>query len=123
MIPRSELPKNAADWTDIEISFPRLADDTADSCPVSLHEIMNHVRMESADVGGADPGRLVFIRTAKVGKASFWLWSYHESDGQKCYVVLQTVSDGSNVLGLSEPNGLSPEQYLLADYYDEVYWS
>ena len=51
------------------------------------------------------------------------MWEYAEEGGDLCYVVLRKNPDASTVLGLAEPNGLSPEQYLLADYYDEIYWS
>lgn len=84
---------------------------------------MNYVRMESADTDSAEEASLLFLRTARIGEASYWLWSYTESDGVVCFVTCRQNDDGSNMLSLAEPNGLSPEQYLLADYYDEIYWS
>ena len=122
MIGRDQLPHDAADWVQIQVSLPRLDEDTADSCPASLAELMDYVRMESADTADAETERLTFLRTAKVEECSYWLWTYTESDGDSNYVVFRQNPDGSTKLGLSGPNGLSPEQYLLADYYDEVYW-
>ena len=123
MIARDELPEDAAEWTHVAISFERLAGDSAESCPTSENEVFEYVQMESADTDAADRTRLRFVRTAHVAEAEYWMWEYAEEDGQVCYVVLRRNLDGSTVLGLSEPNGLSPEQYLLADYYEEIYWS
>ncbi len=84
---------------------------------------MEYVRMESADLDESKEESLQFVRTAQVAEEKHWLWTYTESDGQVCYVLLTDRPDGSGCLGLSEPNGLSPEQYMLAEYYDEIYWS
>jgi hypothetical protein len=123
LIRREDLPRDAADWTTVSVSSDRLEADTEDSCPVSRSEIMRYVRMESADTDSASDESLRFVRTAHVYEASYWLWSYTESDGTKCFVAFRRNPDGRTILGLSESNGLSAEQYLLADYYNEVYWS
>jgi hypothetical protein len=123
MIARDQLSDDAADWVQVQVSLPRLNEDTADACPASLAELMDYVRMESGDTADAETERLTFLRTAKIGKSSYWLWTYTEKGGDSNYVVFRENPDGSTELGLSGPNGLSPEQYLLADYYDEVYWS
>lgn len=123
MIRRADLPEDAADWKSVRISFERLQPDREDSCPESRDEIMEYVRMESADTDAAADAALKFLRTARVADASYWLWSYTESDGTMRFVAFRRNEDGSTCLGLAEPNGLSAEQYLLADYYGEVYWS
>ena len=105
------------------VSFPRLTEDTAGSCPASADEVFSYIQMESGDTTSAQRERLQFVRTARVADAKCWLWEYSEEDGRLCYVVFRQNANGSSVLGLSEPNGLSHEQYLLADYYGEVYWS
>ena len=123
MIPREALPDDAADWSSIEVALPRLFDDSPGSCPVSPDDIFEYVQIESGDTDSAERARLVFIRTAEVSDARYWLWQYTESDGEKCFVTFRADPDGTTVLGLASPNGLSEEQYLLAEYYDEVYWS
>jgi hypothetical protein len=120
--PRTELPEDAAEWTTVTVSFPHLEHDTAESCPESLDEIMRYVRAESGDTDRADANRLRFLRTALVGKDTYWLWGYEEEDAARCFVAFRIKEDGSACLGLSQTNGFSPDQYLLADYYDEVYW-
>jgi len=118
MIPRKNLPEDAANWTSVSITFPRLKQDSADSCPESEDHIFDYVRLESADTALSERARFRFVRTARVADIAYWLWEYTEG-----YVVFRQNADGSTILGLSEPNGLSHEQYLLADYYDEIYWS
>jgi len=123
MIRREDLPEDAADWNSVSVSFDRLRPDREDTCPASRNEIMDYVQIESSDTESADDAALKYLRTALVGDASYWLWSYSESDGTLCFVTFCKSADGSTILGLAEPNGLSEEQYLLADYYGEVYWS
>lgn len=120
---RSSLPEDAAEWTSVSVSFPRLKDDSASSCPETVEEIMAYVRTESGDTNNAEQNRLSFLRTAQIAKCKYWLWRYQEYDGAECFVVFRLKPDGSTSLGLSETNGLSPEQYLLAEQYDKIYWS
>lgn len=120
---RDELPEDAAHWTTVQIAFPRLSPDTPASCPIPRKDVMDYVRLESADTNEASEKSLVFLRTAEVDEAKCWLWQYTESDGELCYVLVSQDSSGSISLGLAAQNGLSAEQYLLAEHYDEVYWS
>jgi hypothetical protein len=123
MIPRDELPEDAADWRDIVISLPRLAEDSARSCPSSENAIFEYVQMEAADLDDTHRSRLVFSRTAQVADAQYWLWTYTESDGEEVFVTYRSNPDGSSCVGLASPNGLGVEQFMLAENYGEVYWS
>lgn len=123
MISRSELPEDAAEWASITVDLPRQEPDLPDSCPVPMIEIIDYIKAESADAGDVDEGRLSFIRTALVNQDRYWIWSYKERDGAECFIVARLKQDGSIGLCLSSPNGLNPEQYMLADYYDEIYWA
>jgi hypothetical protein len=88
-----------------------------------MDEIFAYIKMESADAERAERSRLSFIRTAQVGDARYWLWSYKELDGENAYVTCCVEPDGSMELALADANGLNAEQFLLAEYYDEVYWA
>ncbi len=123
MIQRKDLPDDPVEWNSIAVSFGRLAEDTPESCPCPVDEVFAHVLTESGDADQANRDRLAFLRTARVGECDFWIWVYTEQDGEDVFVTYQLNSDGSSVLGLASPNGLSPEQFMLAEYYDEVYWS
>ena len=123
MISRSELPEDAADWSSVAISFPRLSKDDPHSCPCSIDEVFAYVKAESGDRERTDRRRLTFVRTAQVADARYWLWSYKETDGEVAYVTCRVEVDDSMELGLAKANGLNAEQFLLAEYYDEVYWA
>ena len=124
MIPsRSELPEDAADWGSVNIDFPRLSPDSAETCPLPLDQVVDYVKMESGDTDSASGDRLSFIRTALVDSEKYWLWKYVENDGAECLVFVRQGGEGRLMTSLTNSNGLSPEQYLLADYFDEVYWS
>lgn len=122
MLRREDLPEDAEDWSSIEVELDPLPPEQQ-RCPVELSEVVDYVRRESADTDAASAERLEFVRHARLGEARAWLWRYTESDGTACYVSVHIDADGTSVLGLCEPNGLSPEQFLLAEHYDEVYWS
>jgi|RhiMetdeSRZDD1v2_1073273.scaffolds.fasta_scaffold239025_2 hypothetical protein len=123
MIVREELPDDAAEWSSVRVTFDRLPLDTQESCPCTVADVFEYVQLESTDADHADRYRLAFVRTAQVVDARFWLWTYTESDGEQVFVTYQLKSDDSSVLGLASPNGLDAEQFMLAEYYDEVYWS
>lgn len=122
LIPRDQLPYDAEDWKKVEVDFAYLPDNTEKSCPISLKELMEYIRMESADTDKASEESLSFIRTALIKKNKCWIWKYTESDGELCYVTFWKKSWRRTELGISSANGLSPEQFILAEYYDEVYW-
>jgi len=122
MIPRDQLPEDAEDWKDVNIHFSFLPKNAEESCPASREEIMEYVQMESGDTDDASEESLSFVRTALVEKNECWLWKYVESDGEIRYVTFWKMASEETILGLSSANGLSPEQFILAEYYDEVYW-
>lgn len=100
-----------------------LSPNTEESCPLALSEIIQYVQMEPADAEEATKERLQFVRTAQIADEKYWLWTYTEADGDTCYVFFKQEANGNTLLGLTSSEGLSPEWYLLAEYYDMVYWS
>jgi hypothetical protein len=123
LIDRDRLPEDAADWSNVIIEFPRLRDNSAGSCPRKERDIFQYVSTESADLEKSDRKRFRFLRTARVKTQRFWLWEYVERDGVRNFVLIQTDAKGNTRLSINEANGLSPEQFILAAYYDEIYWS
>lgn len=123
MLSRSDLPDDAAEWGSVAVSLPRLNPDSSEQCPYSEDDVFDYVQTESGDTDRADRQRFVFLRTAQVANTRYWLWEYTESDGERVFVTCSVDGEGSTCLGLAEPNGLSDAQFLLADYYDEIYWS
>jgi hypothetical protein len=123
MIERHELPADPADWTGVDVKLPRLSDDSAKSCPLKLSDIWGYVKTEAGDLDRSDRRRFKFLRTAKIKSKRFWIWEYVESDGEIAYVLVRQEAGGGTELGLTSTMGLTPEQYILAAYYNEVDWS
>lgn len=97
------------------MSLPYLSPNDAASCPVSVEEIMAYVRLESSDGDHARPDRLEFVRTALVGEAKYWVWTYTESDATECYVFFRQREDGGTLTALTGSLGSSSvEDYLMA---------
>jgi hypothetical protein len=82
MISREQLPDDPLEWKGIDVSFPRLGADTEESSPRPRPEVFDYICRESADSDQAKEERLKFLRTAQVGEAQYWLWSYEEEDGE-----------------------------------------
>lgn len=122
MFNRDELPDDAADWRSIEVQLEDLPEGL-DSCPYPLDDVFDYIIQESGDGDLASRDRLVFLRAAKLKDSRAWIWSYCELDGSSCYVHCSQGANGGTSLGIAESNGLSPAQFMLAEYYDEVYWS
>ncbi len=79
--------------------------------------------------GGSESGSskviqfdLRFVRTALVNNIKYWLWRFKDERGTDCYVAVQLRPDGQDVLGYDESFGLTPEQWLVLDYYGEEDW-
>lgn len=123
MLERDQLPENAGDWGDVIVDFPRLDENSAKSCPLSEDDIFDYVQCESADLEQSARTRFLFLRTAQVEDKAFWLWTYTEVHGEATYVWVRGSSTGDTLLSLNSTFGLSPEQFILAAYYDEVDWS
>jgi len=81
---------------------------------------MDYVAIESGDCGDAREDSLKFIRTARLNKSPYWLWSYTNDDGDFYYVCLGLNARGQTILSLTSTHDLTPEQYILADYYSLI---
>jgi len=129
MIAKEDLPDDPADWGTLVVSLPRLDPDTEDSCPCSRSDILDYLVRETAESDTDLKDRLRFVRTAQLGDKQCWLWSFVDSYGTASYVTYWHDPTDGDALGVAEahPNqdsqqSLSPEQFILAEFYDLVYW-
>ncbi len=118
--PKNTLPTDVEQWKDVQVSLPRLPEDSQTSCPDPLSEIMDYVRRESADGTKAKRASLRFLRTAQIEGSQFWMWTYTESDGEICYVYYHDRVGRGATLGLQSTRGLTPEQFMLAVHYGKL---
>ena len=125
--PRDQLPRSWKGLARLTLDLPRLAPDTPLTSPRSEQDILEYLKVEAP--GGSGSGsetvigfELRFIRTALVNSSKYWIWGFKDEGGTDCYVAVQERPDGENVLGYDESFGLSPEQWLVLDYYAEEDW-
>ncbi len=119
MIPFEEMPEDNDDLAHVQVTFPLLAPNTADSCPLPLSDVVEYLRLETMDGPLFNGDRLHFLRSAQVGDRRYWIWSFDEPDGSGCYATVSQSPDGSSCIGYDEnSHGLTPEQFMLGDYHN-----
>lgn len=121
MIPFEEMPKDNADLANVEIDFPRLAWDSAGSCPEPMSEILSYLSIESADGESLQASDLTFLRTAEIwNEGHYWIWEFTESDGEQCYVtVSESAETGVTCIGFDGNYwNLTPEQFILGTHHN-----
>lgn len=82
------------------------------SCPYTIEQVLEYVRMESADRDDLDESSLVFLRTARIEATDYWLWLLTERDGSRCYVVVGADEGGEPAIVLVDEQGRPPEDFL-----------
>ena len=107
----------------VTVSLPRLSPDSPATCPVPMKDILEYLGYEAP--GGEHSGssevielRPDFVRTALVEKTKYWIWKFTDADGRESYVTVAVDAHGEEVIGYDESFGFTPEQFILADYYD-----
>jgi hypothetical protein len=120
---RAELPKDFYELKNVAVEFPRLSPDNAASCPVTMRGVLDYLHYEAP--GGEESGssevmefQPEFLRTALVEQTKYWIWRFADVDGNDCYVTVSLSCQGECVTGYDESFGFSPEQFILADYYE-----
>ncbi|SPE61468.1 hypothetical protein SBV1_710002 [Verrucomicrobia bacterium] len=122
---RDELPEDFDELKRVVVELPRLADDSAASCPAPMTEILEYLSYEAP--GGEHSGsaeviefQLEFVRTALVEQTRYWIWRFTDADSCESYVTVGIDGSGQQMMSYDETFGLSPEQRILAEYYDFV---
>jgi hypothetical protein len=123
MINRESFPSSLEDLYKINVSFPNAEGDSESTCPVSMKDILEYLDLEAP--GGKNAGgemiiefELNFLRTALVNETKYWIWSFLDEDDTECYVTVSLPPSGPACLGYNDSFGLTPEQYIIADYFD-----
>ena len=92
-----------------------------------MRGILEYLDVEAPGGSQSGSGRVIrfeirFIRTAQVNGSKYWLWGFKDERDTVCYVAVQATPDGESVLGYDESFGLTPEQWLVLDYYEDEEW-
>jgi len=125
--PRSELPKSWEGLKCYTFDLPFLSPNDPSCCPISLSEILEYLGVEAPGGPYSGSSRIIdfdpmFVRTALIEGDSFWLWEFKDERGSQCYVSVRQSADRENILGYEEALGLTPEQWLVMDFYDKEDW-
>ena len=107
------LPENPDSLTSVPFDLPRLSEDSAASCPVSIGNILDHLRREAAS-DGVTAADLGFLRTARVDDSDYWIWRFTDPSGAECFVTA-SINGTRSEIGFDENyDDLTPEQFILA---------
>lgn len=115
-VPQPE-PDRHAELKAMTLDLPRLEDDSAKSCPVSMRKIMSYLWLEGVDrrIKARD---LQFLRTARVGDRDCWIWRFEEQVCADAYVTVWRSADNALCVGYrGNSHGLTPEQYIYGEHY------
>ena len=109
-------PPDPDELPNLNVEFPLLADDSPDSSPRPMSDVLRYLRDEAAPEEPTEAD-LQFLRTARVEDADYWIWRYVESDGAECYVTVSRRANETTVGYEENYERLTPEQYMLAEYH------
>ncbi len=126
--PRDQLPKSWKGLQRLSFEFPFLAPNDPSRCPSSMSNILRYLGVEAP--GGPESGSsrvidfdLRFIRTALINGTPFWMWGFKDERGLDCYVTVRVTDDRKCLTGYDEAFDLTPEQWLVMDYYADHDWA
>lgn len=106
----------SSELASIHPEFLRLLDDRAASCPISMDEILEYLRLEMDD-SCPQADELEFVRTARVKNDTCWLWRFEDQVKGDACVTVWLYADGRSCIGYrSNTDGLTPEQYIYGEY-------
>jgi hypothetical protein len=113
-----DLPEDNEDLSGVAVDLPRLVDDSVSSCPVGIEELLDYLEVEVPGGDSLKAEDLAFLRTAELGDARYWIWSFHEpAGGALAYATVRLDPDGTQTRSYEGDNyGLSPEQFLVGEH-------
>lgn len=114
------MPDDNAALANVQVEFPALRDDSADSSPTSVPALLDYLADEVPDGDRLTERDLTFVRTAQVADAEYWLWRFREPgpDGEDAFVTVSRRGGQVCVGYGTDYYGLTPEQYILGDYHE-----
>jgi hypothetical protein len=72
----------------IGVALPRLDPDSAANCPVPYEHVREHVTTEFDDGTPKQLSEPEFLRTARVGATSYWIWKFNDPDRGDGYILV-----------------------------------
>lgn len=117
IVDAKDVPENVEDLRSWSVAFPELPPSQRRRHRTFVKDLVEYARRESGycDLSTDD---LRFTRSARVGDVDYWLFTLEESIG-RAYVTVAKAPSGIT-MGYDESHGLSPEQFLLACYFERI---
>jgi hypothetical protein len=106
---------NLDDVRTIEVSLPRLNPDSAATCPIPFADVIEHVQTEYDD-GSGTRLQLIFVRTAKIGSTSYWIWRFTDPSHGDWYALVSFWPPKLAVTECDDAFDMTPEQFIVASH-------
>jgi hypothetical protein len=98
-----------------ELPIPHLEDDSPESCPVTVEELVRYLRAKT-EAKAMTTDDLTFIRTAQVYECGYWVWRFGDRQTDGYALVMRDPEGEAWISCHSSSASLDPQQILLADY-------
>jgi hypothetical protein len=107
------MPEDNADLAAIAVEFPSVPSEKVVSPDKIVPDLLDYLGRE----GLAPDAQLRFLRNALVEKTLYLIWAF-EVGGEPAFATA-SIHKRVRCLGCGQNHrGLTPEQYILADYHD-----
>jgi hypothetical protein len=102
----------------IEVALPRLDPDSAATCPVAYERVLEHVTTEFDDRIGKRLSEPAFLRTARIGATSYWIWRFNDPSRGDGYIVVSLWPPNIAATECDDTFGMTPEQFIVATHFN-----
>ena len=113
-ITESDLPANTEEFVGLSVDFPSLSEAETQRYRTFEREVVNYVRLEGELIKQRN---LRFLRSALLNNWKYWIWEFMTPDGDRCYATVSERGGGELDSLYDDSRGLSPEQFLVAVYF------
>lgn len=111
-----DIPAENAGLAHLEVDFLSLPDDQTRRFREFEDDLIDYLRLEGETISRR---HLRFLRSALLNDSKYWIWEFKTPEDDKCYATV--CIDGKSVIcyGYDQDwDGLTPEQFLVADYFE-----
>ena len=108
---------NFYDVRTIDVALARLNPDSAATCPVPYEQILEHVSTESDDGTNKQLSEPAFLRTARVGATSYWIWRFNDPTRGDGYILVSLWPPNVAVTECDDTFDMTPEQFIVATHF------
>jgi hypothetical protein len=79
--------------------------------------VREHAGTEFEDGTGKKLSEPRFLRTARVGETSYWIWGFNDPERGDGYILASLWPPNQAVLECDETFDMTPEQYIVAVHF------